>query len=257
MNLKISKPICFFDLETTGVNVSLDRIVEISILKIFPNGNKESKTWLVNPGVPIPLEASNIHGITNDIVKNEPLFKMIASDIKSMINNCDLAGFNSNKFDIPLLAEELLRSEIDFSLDNVATIDVQNIFHKMEQRTLSAAYQFYCGKSLDNAHSSKADTLATYEVLESQIEKYDDLENNVSFLSDFSKRGKNVDLAGFIKYNEDNIPCFSFGKHKGKTVDYVLENESGYFGWLLNADFPMYTKKVLIQIRLNKLNNKL
>ena len=257
MNLKISKPICFFDLETTGVNVSLDRIVEISILKIFPNGNKESKTWLVNPGVPIPLEASNIHGITNDIIKNEPLFKMIASDIKSMINNCDLAGFNSNKFDIPLLAEELLRSEIDFSLDNVATIDVQNIFHKMEQRTLSAAYQFYCGKSLDNAHSSKADTLATYEVLESQIEKYDDLENNVSFLSDFSKRGKNVDLAGFIKYNEDNIPCFSFGKHKGKTVDYVLENESGYFGWLLNADFPMYTKKVLTQIRLNKLNNKL
>jgi len=235
----------------------LDRIVEISILKIFPNGNKESKTWLVNPGVPIPLEASNIHGITNDIVKNEPLFKMIASDIKSMINNCDLAGFNSNKFDIPLLAEELLRSEIDFSLDNVATIDVQNIFHKMEQRTLSAAYQFYCGKSLDNAHSSKADTLATYEVLESQIEKYNDLENNVSFLSDFSKRGKNVDLAGFIKYNEDNIPCFSFGKHKGKTVDYVLENESGYFGWLLNADFPMYTKKVLTQIRLNKLNNKL
>lgn len=257
MNLKISKPICFFDLETTGVNVSLDRIVEISILKIFPNGNKESKTWLVNPGVPIPLEASNIHGITNDIVKNEPLFKMIASDIKSMIDNCDLAGFNSNKFDIPLLAEELLRSEIDFSLDNVATIDVQNIFHKMEQRTLSAAYQFYCGKSLDNAHSSKADTLATFEVLESQIEKYDDLENNVSFLSDFSTRGKNVDLAGFIKYNEDNIPCFSFGKHKGKTVDYVLENESGYFGWLLNADFPMYTKKVLTQIRLNKLNNKL
>ena len=257
MNLKISKPICFFDLETTGVNVSLDRIVEISILKIFPNGNKESKTWLVNPGVPIPSEASNIHGITNDIVKNEPLFKMIASDIKSMINNCDLAGFNSNKFDIPLLAEELLRSEIDFSLDNVATIDVQNIFHKMEQRTLSAAYQFYCGKSLDNAHSSKADTLATFEVLESQIEKYDDLENNVSFLSDFSERGKNVDLAGFIKYNEDHIPCFSFGKHKGKTVDYVLENESGYFGWLLNADFPMYTKKVLTQIRLNKLNNKL
>ena len=257
MNLKISKPICFFDLETTGVNVSLDRIVEISILKIFPNGNKESKTWLVNPGVPIPLEASNIHGITNDIIKNEPLFKMIASDIKSMINNCDLAGFNSNKFDIPLLAEELLRSEIDFSLDNVSTIDVQNIFHKMEQRTLSAAYQFYCGKSLDNAHTSKADTLATFEVLESQIEKYDDLENNVSFLSDFSERGKNVDLAGFIKYNEDHIPCFSFGKHKGKTVDYVLENESGYFGWLLNADFPMYTKKVLTQIRLNKLNNKL
>ena len=257
MNLKISKPICFFDLETTGVNVSLDRIVEISILKVFPNGNKESKTWLVNPGIPIPSEASNIHGITNDLVKNEPNFKIIAPDIKAMIHNCDLAGFNSNKFDIPLLAEELLRSKIDFSLENILTIDVQTIFHKMEQRTLSAAYQFYCGKSLQNAHSSKADTMATFEVLESQIDKYDDLKSDVSFLSEFSKRGKNVDLAGFIKYNEDDIPCFSFGKHKGKTVDYILENESGYFGWLLNADFPMYTKKVLTQLRLNKLNNKL
>lgn len=257
MNLKISKPICFFDLETTGLNISSDRIVEISILKIFPNGNKESKTWLVNPEILIPLEASNIHGITDDIVKDKPNFKIIAHDVKSMINNCDLAGFNSNKFDIPLLAEELLRSKIDFSLKNVLTIDVQNIFHKMEQRTLSAAYKFYCGKSLDNAHSSKADTLATFEVLESQIEKYDDLKRDVDFLSDFSNRGKNVDLAGFIKYNKDNVPCFSFGKHKDKTVDYVLENESGYFGWLLNADFPIYTKKVLTKLRLDKLNNKL
>ncbi len=257
MNLKISKPICFFDLETTGVNVSNDRIVEISILKIFPNGNKESKTWLVNPEIPIPLEASNIHGITNDIVKDEPNFKIIASDVKSMINNCDLAGFNSNKFDIPLLAEELLRSKIDFSLENILTIDVQNIFHKMEQRTLSAAYKFYCGKSLENAHSSKADTLATFEVLESQIEKYDDLKGDVNFLSNFSSRGKNVDLAGFIKYNKDDLPCFSFGKHKDKTVDYVLENESGYFGWLLNADFPIYTKKILTKLKLDKLNNKL
>ena len=191
------------------------------------------------------------------MVREEPSFKVIAPDVKSMINNCDLAGFNSDKFDIPLLAEELLRSKLDFSLENISTIDVQNIFHKMEQRTLSAAYQFYCGKSLENAHSSKADTLATFEVLESQIEKYDDLQSDVNFLSDFSKRGKNVDLAGFIKYNEDDIPCFSFGKHRGKTVDYVLENESGYFGWLLNADFPMYTKKVLTNLRLDKLNNKL
>ena len=257
MNLKISKPICFFDLETTGVNVSRDRIVEISILKVFPNGNKESKTWLVNPEIPIPSEVSKIHGITNDMVKEEPSFKVIAHDIKSMINNSDLAGFNSNKFDIPLLAEEFLRSKLDFNLENILTIDVQNIFHKMEQRTLSAAYQFYCGKSLENAHSSKADTLATFEVLEAQIEKYDDLQSDVNFLSDFSRRGKNVDLAGFIKYNEHDIPCFSFGKHRGKTVDYVLENESGYFGWLLNADFPMYTKKVLTKLRLDKLNNKL
>ena len=257
MNLKISKPICFFDLETTGINISLDRIVEISILKVYPNGNKESKTWLVNPEIPIPIEVSNIHGITDDMIKDEPNFKTIAKDVKSMINNCDLAGFNSNKFDIPLLAEELLRSEIDFTLDNVLTIDVQNIFHKMEQRTLGAAYKFYCGKILENAHSSKIDTLATFEVLESQIKKYSELENNVKFLSDFSKRGKNVDLAGFIKYNNEDIPCFDFGKHKGKTVEYILENEPGYFGWLLNADFPMYTKKVLTNLRLNKLNNKL
>jgi len=174
-----------------------------------------------------------------------------------MIHNCDLAGFNSNRFDIPLLAEELLRSGIDFSLDNILTIDAQVIFHKMEERTLGAAYKFYCSKSLENAHSSKADTLATFEVLESQIEKYDELQNDVKFLSDFSKRGKNVDLAGFLIFNEDDHPCFSFGKHKGKTVDYILENEPGYFGWILNADFPMYTKKVLTQLRLSKLNNKL
>ena len=257
MNLKIIKPICFFDLETTGVNVSKDRIVEISILKVFPNGNKESKTGLVNPEIRIPSEASNIHGITNDIVKNEPNFKFISLDVVSMIKNCDLAGFNSNRFDIPLLAEELLRSEIDFSLDDILTIDAQVIFHKMEERTLGAAYKFYCGKTLENAHSSKADTLATFEVLESQIEKYDELQNDIKFLSDFSKRGNNVDPAGFIVFNENDIPCFSFGKHKGKSVDYIIDNEPGYLGWILNADFPMYTKKVLTKLRLSKLNNKL
>ena len=257
MNLKLTKPICFFDLETTGINISKDRIVEISVLKVYPNGNKESKTWLVNPGLKIPKEASNIHGITDQMVTNSPFFKIIAKDVKKMIENCDLAGFNSDKFDIPLLAEELLRSEIDFSLENILTIDIQNIFHKMEERTLSAAYKFYCGKTLENAHSSKDDAMATFEVLESQINKYSDLQDNVNFLSNFSKRGKSVDLAGFIKYNIDDVACFSFGKHKGKTVEDVLENEPGYFGWLLNADFPIYTKKVLTQIRLDKLNNKL
>ena len=256
MNLKINKPLCFFELETTGVNVSKDKIVEISILKILPNGNKQSNTWLVNPGIEIPKEATNIHGINNEMVVNEPFFSEIASEVMSMINNCDLAGYNSDKFDIPLLAEELLRAEIDFNLDNILTIDVQNIFHKMEQRTLSAAYQFYCGKILDNAHSSKIDTMATFEVLESQIKKYSELENNVRFLSDFSKRGRNVDLAGFIKFDENDVPCFSFGKHKGKSVEYVMEKEPGYFGWLLNADFPMYTKKVLTRLRLEKFNNK-
>ena len=256
MNLKISKPICFFDLETTGVNVSLDRIVEISILKIFPNGNKESKTWLVNPGVPIPLEASNIHGITNDIVKNEPLFKMIASDIKSMIDNCDLAGFNSNKFDIPLLAEELLRSEIDFSLDNVATIDVQNIFHKMEQRTLSAAYQFYCGKSLDNAHTSKADTLATFEVLESQIEKYDDLEPDMDFLNEYSKRNNNLDFAGKIRLDADNDATFAFGKYTGQKVVDVFKIDQGYYSWIMKGDFPEYAKKIVTNLKLSITKSK-
>ncbi len=256
MKINLVRPICFFDLETTGINISKDRIVEISVLKIFPNGNKESKTWLVNPKIPIPDEVSNIHGITDDMVMNEPSFDSIGIHVKEMINKCDLGGFNSNKFDIPLLAEEFLRNEIDFNLENIKCIDVQNIFHKMEKRTLGAAYKFYCQKDLIDAHSSKADTLATFEVLEAQIEKYSELENNVDFLSDFSSRNKSVDLAGFIIYNKDNIPCFSFGKHKGKTVDFIIENEPGYLGWILNSDFPMYTKKILTKLRLSKLNNK-
>jgi DNA polymerase-3 subunit epsilon len=256
MKINLVRPICFFDLETTGINISKDRIVEISVLKIFPNGNKESKTWLVNPKIPIPDEVSNIHGITDDMVMNEPSFDSIGVHVKEMINKCDLGGFNSNKFDIPLLAEEFLRNEIDFNLENIKCIDVQNIFHKMEKRTLGAAYKFYCQKDLIDAHSSKADTLATFEVLEAQIEKYSELENNVDFLSDFSSRNKSVDLAGFIIYNKDNIPCFSFGKHKGKTVDFIIENEPGYLGWILNSDFPMYTKKILTKLRLSKLNNK-
>ena len=256
MKINLVRPICFFDLETTGINISKDRIVEISVLKIFPNGNKESKTWLVNPKIPIPDEVSNIHGITDDMVINEPSFDSIGVHVKEMINKCDLGGFNSNKFDIPLLAEEFLRNEIDFNLENIKCIDVQNIFHKMEKRTLGAAYKFYCQKDLIDAHSSKADTLATFEVLEAQIEKYSELENNVDFLSDFSSRNKSVDLAGFIIYNKDNVPCFSFGKHKGKTVDFIIENEPGYLGWILNSDFPMYTKKILTKLRLSKLNNK-
>ena len=256
MKINLVRPICFFDLETTGINISKDRIVEISVLKIFPNGNKESKTWLVNPKIPIPTEVSNIHGITDDMVVNEPSFDSIGVHVKDMIDKCDLGGFNSNKFDIPLLAEEFLRNEIDFNLENVKCIDVQNIFHKMEKRTLGAAYKFYCQKDLIDAHSSKADTLATFEVLEAQIEKYSELENNVDFLSDFSSRNKSVDLAGFIIYNKDNIPCFSFGKHKGKTVDFIIENEPGYLGWILNSDFPMHTKKILTKLRLSKLNNK-
>ena len=254
MKLELTKPLCFFDLETTGVNISKDRIVEISVLKIFQNGNKESRTWLVNPEITISKEVSNIHGITNEMVVNEPTFKKVGPLVKEMIQNCDLAGFNSNKFDIPLLAEEFLRFNIDFSLENIRCIDVQNIFHKMEKRTLEAAYKFYCNKDLTNAHSAEADTLATYEVLKAQLDKYGDLENDMDYLATFSAHQNFADFAGFIVFNKEGEECFSFGKHKGKTVENVLEDEPGYFGWLLNADFPMYTKKVLTAIRLRKLN---
>ncbi|ULC60527.1 3'-5' exonuclease [Flaviramulus sp. BrNp1-15] len=257
MQLNLTKPICFFDLETTGVNITSDRIVEISILKVFPNGNKESKTWLVNPEMPIPKEVTAIHGITNEKVANEPTFKELAKDIYNIIKDSDLGGFNSNRFDIPLLAEEMLRAEIDFDMKNRLAVDVQTIFHKMEQRTLSAAYKFYCDKNLDDAHSAEADTNATYEVLKAQIERYDEVENNTKFLAEFSSRKKFADFAGFITYNKKGEECFSFGKHKGKLVTDVLEKEPGYFGWLLNADFPLYTKKVLTAIKLRSFNNKL
>ena len=250
MALNLNIPLVFFDLETTGVQVAKDRIVEISVFKVYPNGNKESKTWLVNPTVPIPKETTAVHGITNEKVANEPTFKELANEIKQMMEGCDLAGYNSNKFDIPLLAEEFLRVEVDFDFKKIKAVDVQNIFHKLEKRTLTAAYKFYCKKDLENAHSAEADTLATYEILEAQIEKYEELENNVSFLSDFSKKGVNVDMAGFIVFNEDNEECFSFGKYKGQTVSSVLQTNPGYFSWIQQADFPLYTKKILNELRL-------
>ncbi len=257
MQLNLTKPICFFDLETTGINISKDRIVEISIIKIFPNGTEERKTWLVNPEMVIPEEVIAIHGISNEKVANEPTFKEIAHDVQMMIDDSDLGGFNSNRFDIPLLAEEMLRADLDFDMKNRVSVDVQTIFHKMEPRTLVAAYKFYCDKNLEDAHSAEADTFATYEVLKAQLAKYDDLENDTKFLADFSSRKKLADFAGFINYNKNNEECFSFGKHKGKKVVDVLEQEPGYFGWLLNADFPLYTKKVLTAIKLRSFNNKL
>ncbi|KQC29603.1 3'-5' exonuclease [Flagellimonas eckloniae] len=257
MELKLTKPICFFDLETTGINVAKDRIVEISILKVFPNGNKESKTWLVNPEMEIPPEVVLVHGISNEKVANEPTFKQLSKEIYKMIKDSDLAGFNSDRFDIPLLAEEMLRSDVDFDMKHMVSVDVQTIFHKMEKRTLGAAYKFYCDKSLDDAHSAEADTMATYEVLLSQLDRYPELENNVKKLSEFTTRKQSLDFAGFIGVNEDEQPTFAFGKHKGKTVDEVMEKEPGYFGWILNADFPLYTKKVLTKIKLSKFGNKL
>jgi DNA polymerase III subunit epsilon len=256
MELKLTRPICFFDLETTGIEVSKDRIVEISIFKVFPNGNKESKTWLVNPEMPIPPQSTAIHGITNEKVAYEPTFNTLASQVHAMIKDSDLAGFNSDRFDIPLLAEELLRAGVDFDMKSRVSVDVQTIFHKMEERTLSAALKFYCGQSLENAHSAEADTMATYEILKAQLDRYPELENDMKTLSEFTTRKKSLDFAGFIGINEDGQEIFAFGKHKGVLVDDVFDKEPGYFGWIQNADFPLYTKKVLTAIKLRKLNTK-
>lgn len=256
MPLNLTKPLAFIDLETTGLNIASDRIVEISIVKVHPNGNKDIVTRRVNPTIPISTESTSIHGISNDDVKNEPTFKQMAKELANFIEGCDLAGYNSNKFDIPMLAEEFLRAEVDFDITKRNLVDVQNIFHKMEQRTLAAAYKFYCDKDLVDAHSAEADTIATMEILLAQVKKYDSLENNVAFLSEFSKATNNVDLLGRIVYDKNNVEVFNFGKHKGKAVLEVLEKEPGYYHWMMNGDFPLYTKKVLTQIRLKALNEK-
>jgi DNA polymerase-3 subunit epsilon len=256
MELKLTRPICFFDLETTGIDVARDRIVEISIFKIYPNGTKESKTWLVNPTIPIPPQSTAVHGISDEKVANEPTFDALASQVHNMIKDSDLAGFNSDRFDIPLLAEELLRAGVDFDMKNRVSVDVQTIFHKMEERTLSAAFKFYCGQSLENAHSAEADTMATYEILKSQLDRYENLENDMKSLSEFTTRKKSVDFAGFIAMNPEGKEIFTFGKHKGALVEDIFDKEPGYFGWIQNADFPLYTKKVLTAIKLRKLNTK-
>ena len=256
MELKLNRPLCFFDLETTGIDVARDRIVEISIVKVYPNGNQESRTWLVNPTIPIPPQATAVHGISNEKVAQEPTFKELAPQIHAMIKDSDLAGYNSDRFDIPLLAEELLRAEVDFDMKNRVAVDVQTIFHKKEERTLSAAYRFYCNQTLDNAHSAEADTKATFEILKAQLDRYPDLPNDVKALSEYTTRKKAVDFAGFIALDDKGREIFTFGKHKGALVEDVFEKEPGYFGWIQGADFPLYTKKVLTGIKLRKLNTK-
>jgi len=256
MKLQLKRPIVFFDLETTGTDVAKDRIVEISILKLHPDGKKEVKTRRVNPEMPIPAGSSEIHGIYDEDVKDEPTFAALAKSLAQFIGNSDLAGYNSNKFDVPLLMEEFLRVDVDFDLESRKLVDVQNIFHKMEQRTLVAAYKFYCGKDLVNAHSAEADIKATYEVLESQIERYEELENDVDFLADFSKRNDTADLMGRIVFNEEGVEVFNFGKHKGKPVTEVLEKEPSYYDWMMKGDFPLYTKKILTGIKLRGAFNR-
>ena len=251
MKLQLKNPIVFFDLETTGVNIAKDRIVEISLLKVLPNGKEEQWTRRLNPGMHIPEEATAVHGIHDDDVKDCPSFKDIARELARYMEGCDLGGYNSNRFDIPLLAEEFLRAEVDFDMRKRKFVDVQIIFHKMEQRTLSAAYRFYCNKNLEDAHAAAADTMATYEVLQAQLDRYGDaLQNDIDFLSKFTNQNNAVDFAGFIVYNADGVEVFSFGKNKGVPVEKVLKEQPGYYSWMLNAEFPLYTKKILTEIKL-------
>ena len=269
MKLNLKRPIVFFDIESTGVDVATDRIVEISFLKIHPDDKKESLTMKINPTIPIPLSSSLIHGIYDKDVVDAPTFKDLAKQFYQFLQNCDLGGYNSNKFDIPLLAEEFLRVDLDFDLKGRNLVDVQNIFHQMEQRTLKAAYKFYCEKDLVGAHGAEADILATYEVLLAQLKRYENVEietkagkkivpvvNDMKALHDFSRNTNNVDLAGRIVYDEQGVEVFNFGKHKGKAVLDVFKSEPSYYSWMMNGDFPLYTKKVLTAIKLRELNTK-
>ncbi|WP_028297588.1 3'-5' exonuclease [Olivibacter sitiensis] len=261
MKLNLRRPLAFFDLETTGINISADRIVEISILKALPNGDEEVKTWKVNPGIPIPLESSLIHGIYDKDIEGAPTFKEIGAEVAAFLEDADLAGYNSNKFDIPLIMEEFLRNNISFDLEGRSFVDVQNIFHQMEQRTLKAAYKFYCDSSLENAHSAEADVRATYEVLKAQIERYEGqswenkkgevstpVQNDVQALHEFTNLTRPVDFAGRLVFDENGVEVFSFGKHKGKAVEDVFGIEPSYYSWMMQGDFPLYTKRCLEKI---------
>ncbi|MDG1710302.1 MAG: 3'-5' exonuclease [Schleiferiaceae bacterium] len=248
--ISLTKPLCVFDLETTGINVVHDRIVEICIIKVNIDNTEITKVWRINPTIPIPEVTTAIHGITDEMVKDSPTFKEQAKEISTFIKNCDLAGFNSNKFDIPLLAEEFLRADVEIDMHKVYAVDVQNIFHQKEQRNLSAALRFYCDTELVNAHNAEADVRATLNVLKAQLNRYDDLPKNIGELAEYSKRYKAADFAGFITFNEKNEEQFSFGKYKNQTVASVLLKDPGYYSWIQNADFPLYTKKILTAIRL-------
>ena len=255
MKLNLNKPICFFDLETTGTNPGKDKIVEIAVLKLDINNQKKEMVWRVNPECPIPEEASSVHGITDEMVKDQPIFKHFSKEIFNFIEGCDLGGYNIDKFDLPLLVEEFIRSGIDVSsFVKVKTVDVQTIFFKKEPRDLSSALKFYCNKDHGNAHTALDDTIATYEVLLSQLDKYDDLEPSVDFLSTLTRRNKNIDFAGRIIEDDNGDAIFNFGKHKGKKVKEVLTKEKGYYSWMMNSDFPEYTKKVITQVKLGLTN---
>ncbi len=269
MHLNLNRPIVFFDLETTGVHVGHDRIVQICMIKVMPDQKEFIRKYLINPEIPIPAESTAIHGITDDDVEDKPFFRQLAGEIASFIGNSDLAGYNSNKFDVPMLVEEFLRSDIDFDLSNRHLIDVQNIFHKMEQRTLKAAYRFYCDSNLENAHDAEADTRATLEVFKAQIERYKDTEytdqqgkvsipvvNRIDDLARFSEILPKADLVGHIGINAEGVEVFNFGKHKGKSVEEVFAKEPSYYDWMMQGDFPRSTKKVITSIKLRGFNKQ-
>ncbi len=250
MELKLKKPIIFFDLETTGTNITQDRIVEISMIKVMPNGEEQEYTIRVNPQMHIPPEATAVHHISDEDVADCRTFKMLAKELAQIFTGCDIAGFNSNRFDIPMLDQEFQRAGVKFDFTKPRFVDVQTIFHKKEQRTLIAAYKFYCGKNLEEAHSSNADTRATYEVLKAQLDRYPDLPNEIEALSEYSSLNRNVDLAGRIIYNSDHQEVINFGKYKGRLVEEVLQRDPGYYSWVLQGDFPQNTKDVFTKIKL-------
>jgi DNA polymerase-3 subunit epsilon len=267
MELNLNRPLAFFDLETTGLSVSADRIIEISILKANPDGTTKILTKKINPGRPIPPESTAIHGIKDEDVKDAPTFAQLGNELNQFLVNCDLAGYNSIKFDIPFLVEEFYRANISFEVKGRRFVDIQNIFHKMEQRTLIAAYQFYCDKELINAHSAEADTIATYEILKAQLDRYLDKEfkdrkgnvsvpviNEVQALHDFSCQNRNVDLIGHVIFNDKDIEVFNFGKHKGKAVEDLFKKEPSYYDWMMKSEFPLSTKKVITAIKLRGFN---
>lgn len=250
MKLNLKNPIVFFDLETTGLDIANDRIVEIAYIKVYPNGNEESFTYRINPGMPIPADATAVHGITDEDVKDCPTFKEMAKKIAADFKGADLAGYNSARFDLPMLAEEFLRADVDIDLSTRKMVDVQTIFHKKEQRTLSAAYKFYCKADLTDAHAAMADTQATYEILKAQLDVYPDLQNDMAFLADYTCTSKNVDFAGRIVYNDKGVEVINFGKYKGQPVADVLQNDPGYYGWIMGADFPLTTKQAFTRLLL-------
>ena len=245
MKLNLERPLIFFDLETTGTNVTQDRIVELSFIKVYPDGHDESKTRRINPEMPIPPASTAVHHITDEDVKEAPTFRQVARSLMDIFEGCDIAGYNSNKFDVPLLIEEFSRAGYNFDVSGRRFVDVQNIFHKMEQRTLVAAYKFYCGKNLEDAHSALADTRATYEVLLGQLDRYPELENDVEKLAEFSRSGRNLDLAARIVLDDKDVPVFNFGKHKGQPVKEVFRKEPSFYSWMMQGDFPKNTKDVV------------